>query len=124
MIRRVAEAAAKHGAAIPVVEPVDSFRETDGEADAAGRAASHIVDRRLLRIVQTPQIFRAEVLRRAYESEYRAEFTDDASVVEANGEQVTLCEGERTNIKITSPADLLIARILRHAGDGKETDSL
>jgi len=37
MIRRVAEAAAKHGAAIPVVEPVDSFRETDGEADAAGR---------------------------------------------------------------------------------------
>ncbi|MBP8721958.1 MAG: 2-C-methyl-D-erythritol 4-phosphate cytidylyltransferase, partial [Tidjanibacter sp.] len=49
---------------------------------------------------------------------------DDASVVEANGEQVTLCEGERTNIKITSPADLLIARILRHAGDGKETDSL
>ena len=67
MIRRVAEAAAKHGAAIPVVEPVDSFRETDGEADAAGRAASHIVDRRLLRIVQTPQIFRAEVLRRAYE---------------------------------------------------------
>ena len=39
MIRRVAEAAAKHGAAIPVVEPVDSFRETDGEADAAGRAA-------------------------------------------------------------------------------------
>ena len=69
MIRHVAEAAAKHGAAIPVVEPVDSFRETDGEADAAGRAASHIVDRRLLRIVQTPQIFRAEVLRRAYESE-------------------------------------------------------
>ena len=49
MIRRVAEAAAKHGAAIPVVEPVDSFRETDGEADAAGRAASHIVNRRLLR---------------------------------------------------------------------------
>lgn len=88
MIRRVAEAAAKHGAAIPVVEPVDSFRETDGEADAAGRAASHIVDRRLLRIVQTPQIFRAEVLRRAYESEYRAEFTDDASVVEAVGQAV------------------------------------
>ena len=97
MIRRVAEAAAKHGAAIPVVEPVDSFRETDGEADAAGRAASHIVDRRLLRIVQTPQIFRAEVLRRAYESEYRAEFTDDASVVEAVGQAVCLAEGEREN---------------------------
>ena len=69
MIRRVAEAAAKHGAAIPVVEPVDSFRETDGEADAAGRAASHIVDRRLLRIVQTPGNLPRRVLRRAYESE-------------------------------------------------------
>lgn len=65
-----------------------------------------------------------DLLRRAYKADYRPEFTDDASVVEANGEQVTLCEGERTNIKITSPADLLIARILRHAGDGKETDSL
>lgn len=72
----------------------------------------------------TPQVFRADLLRRAYKADYRPEFTDDASVVEANGEQVTLCEGERTNIKITSPADLLIARILRHAGDGKETDSL
>lgn len=51
MIRRVAEAAARHGAAVPVVEPVDSFRETD--ADEAGNVASHIVDRRFLRIVQT-----------------------------------------------------------------------
>ena len=84
-------------------------------------------DRRWDELPLRSQLFRAvdhALLRRAYESEYRAEFTDDASVVEANGEQVTLCEGERTNIKITSPADLLIARILRHAGDGKETDSL
>ena len=122
MIRRVAEAAAKHGAAIPVVEPVDSFRETAGEADAAGRAASHIVDRRLLRIVQTPQIFRAEVLRRAYESEYRAEFTDDASVVEAVGQAVCLAEGERENLKLTTPGDFVIAEALIAAREEAENE--
>ena len=99
--------------------PADSFRKVD-----ATTGKSRPVDRETLRAVQTPQVFRADLLRRAYKADYRPEFTDDASVVEANGEQVTLCEGERTNIKITSPADLLIARILRHAGDGKETDSL
>ena len=109
MIRRVAEAAAKHGAAIPVVEPVDSFRETDGEADAAGRAASHIVDRRLLRIVQTPQIFRAEVLRRAYESEYV-------------GQAVCLAEGERENLKLTTPGDFVIAEALIAAREEAENE--
>ena len=112
MIRRVAEAAAKHGAAIPVVEPVDSFRETDG-------AASQIIDRRRLRIVQTPQVFRAELLRRAYETEYRPEFTDDASVVELSGEAVFLCEGERANLKITTPEDPVIAEAL--LADREET---
>jgi len=112
MIRRVAEAAAKHGAAIPVVEPVDSFRETDG-------AASQIIDRRRLRIVQTPQVFRAELLRRAYETEYRPEFTDDASVVELSGEAVFLCEGERANLKITTPEDTVIAEAL--LADREET---
>ena len=120
MIRRVAEAAARHGAAVPVVEPVDSFRETD--ADEAGNVASHIVDRRLLRIVQTPQIFRAEVLRRAYESEYRAEFTDDASVVEAVGQAVCLAEGERENLKLTTPGDFVIAEALIAAREEAENE--
>ena len=115
MIRRVAEAAAKHGAAIPVVEPVDSFRETDG-------AASQIIDRRRLRIVQTPQVFRAEVLRRAYESEYRAEFTDDASVVEAVGQAVCLAEGERENLKLTTPGDFVIAEALIAAREEAENE--
>ena len=116
MIRRVAEAAAKHGAAIPVVEPVDSFRETDG-------AASQIIDRRRLRIVQTPQVFRAELLRRAYETEYRPEFTDDASVVELSGEAVFLCEGERANLKITTPEDTVIAEaFLADREETHETD--
>ena len=122
LIRRTVAAAAEHGTAIPVIEPVDSFRETDGEADAAGRAASHIVDRRLLRIVQTPQIFRAEVLRRAYESEYRAEFTDDASVVEAVGQAVCLAEGERENLKLTTPGDFVIAEALIAAREEAENE--
>ena len=92
------------------------------EADAAGRAASHIVDRRLLRIVQTPQIFRAEVLRRANESEYRAEFTDDASVVEAVGQAVCLAEGERENLKLTTPGDFVIAEALIAAREEAENE--
>lgn len=120
MIRRVAEAAARHGAAVPVVEPVDSFRETD--ADEAGNVASHIVDRRFLRIVQTPQIFRADVLRRAYEAEYRAEFTDDASVVEAIGQAVCLAEGERENLKLTTPEDFTVAEALIAAREEAETE--
>ena len=125
MIRRVAEAAAKHGAAIPVVEPVDSFRETEGEPDAEGIVPSRIVDRRRLRIVQTPQFFRADVLRRAYGADYRAEFTDDASVVEAAGHPVCLAEGERGNLKLTTPEDFIIAEALiaarEEAGEAQTT---
>lgn len=120
MIRRVAEAAAAYGAAIPVVEPVDSFRATDGEPDAVGNAPSHIVDRRCLRIVQTPQIFRADILRRAYAAQYRAEFTDDASVVEAAGETIYLAEGERENLKLTTPADFTVAEALLAAREEAE----
>ena len=112
LIRRTVAAAAEHGTAIPVVEPVDSFRETEGEPDAEGVVPSRIVDRRRLRIVQTPQFFRAEVLRRAYETEYRAEFTDDASVVEAAGYRVCLAEGERGNLKLTTPEDFTVAEAL------------
>lgn len=120
MIRRVAEAAARHGAAVPVVEPVDSFRETEGVPDTEGIVPSRIVDRRRLRIVQTPQVFRADILRRAYEAEYRAEFTDDASVVEAAGHPVCLAEGERGNLKLTTPEDFTIAEALIAAREEAE----
>lgn len=105
LIRRVANAAAEYGAAIPVVAPVDSFRRTD-------ETGSHPVDRGSLRIVQTPQIFRSELLRGAYASDYQVGFTDDASVVEAAGHAVFLCEGERSNLKITAPEDLTLAEAL------------
>lgn len=106
LIRRVVEAAAC-GAAVPVVEPVDSFRTTEPDG-----LASHPIDRRRLRIVQTPQAFRAEVLRRAYAADYRPEFTDDAAAVEASGHAVRLVEGEPHNLKLTTPEDFLIAEAL------------
>jgi 2-C-methyl-D-erythritol 4-phosphate cytidylyltransferase len=105
MILRTVECAAKSGSAIPVVKAVDSYRVIEGEE-------SEIVDRTPLRIVQTPQIFAAPILRAAYDTPFRADFTDDASVVEFSGEKVTLCEGEYTNIKITTPSDLIIAEAI------------
>ena len=95
-----------YGSAIPVIEATDSFRVAD---ESNG---SHIIDRKLLRAVQTPQIFDSELLRRAYRQPYCEQFTDDASVVEAMGESVTLCKGERSNIKITTAEDLIIAEAL------------
>lgn len=112
LIRRVAEAAERYGAAIPVVEAVDSLREVEEQrTETEGIAASHVADRRRFRIVQTPQIFRADILRGAYGAEYRAEFTDDASV-EAAGHGVFLARGERGNLKITTAEDFILAEAL------------
>ena len=108
MILRVVDCAAKNGAAIPVVKAVDSYRRVEG-------AASEIIDRTPLRIVQTPQIFAAPILRAAYDTPFRKEFTDDASVVEFSGEAISLCEGEYTNIKITTPSDLAFAEAIAKA---------
>lgn len=106
MIRRVMTTARSSGAAVPAVDVVDSLREVNG------RGESHIVDRSRFRAVQTPQAFRSGLLRMAYDAEFDSRFTDDASVVEAAGNTVTLCEGERSNIKITTPEDLLAAEAL------------
>lgn len=105
MILRVQLAAEERGAAIPVTEVVDSYRRVDG-------SESYIVPRTELRIVQTPQTFSAELLRRAYEQPFSDKFTDDASVVEALGAKITLVEGERRNIKLTTPEDMAIAERL------------
>lgn len=91
--------AEQHGATIPVVEVADSYRRVTARG-------SEIVPRSELRIVQTPQIFSAELLRQAYEQKYDPAFTDDASVVEALGHTISLVEGERSNIKLTTPEDL------------------
>lgn len=92
LILKAVECAAAHGTAIPVVEAVDSLRQLTPDG-------SHPINRNTLRIVQTPQVFDAELLRRAYELDYSPDFTDDASVVERAGHAVTLCHGERGNLK-------------------------
>ena len=95
-------------AVIPVVAPIDSYRIVEGDN-------SRIIDRSALRMVQTPQLFQAEALRKAYEQPFSVTFTDDASVMEAAGHKVTLVEGERENIKITTPSDMLIAEAIINA---------
>ncbi len=91
--------AEQHDATIPVVEVADSYRRiVDND--------SKIVPRSELRIVQTPQIFKASLLRKAYEQPFNTAFTDDASVVEQLGQRISLVEGERTNLKLTTPDDL------------------
>lgn len=104
VIRAMLEAES-HDAVIPVVDVVDSIRRIEGDS-------STIVPRSELRAVQTPQTFRAQVLRNAYTLPYDASFTDDASVVEAAGGRITLIEGERTNIKLTTPEDMTWAEAL------------
>lgn len=105
LVERCVGEAMRYMSAIPVIPVNDSFRRVS-DSD------SEIVDRSTLRAVQTPQIFDAPTLKRAYRCEYSAAFTDDASVVEAWGERVHLCEGERRNIKITTREDMAFAQLL------------
>ena len=117
LIRRTAALAAEFGSAVPVVEAIDSYRETDG-----GSEVSRIVDRSRLRIVQTPQIFRADLLREACRAEFDPRFTDDASAVERLGQPIALVEGDRTNIKITTEEDFTLAEALIAARSTNDDD--
>ena len=90
---------------MPVVPVKDSIRKMDREG-----ASSQAVDRSVLRAVQTPQCFDLATLKAAFETDYRPEFTDDASVMEAAGHEVQLCEGDPWNVKVTTPEDLIIAK--------------
>ncbi len=102
VIRRVIEACGKHQGAVPVVPVTDSLRLTDGSA----------VNRADFRAVQTPQGFRAEMLRKAYELPEHPEFTDDASVMTAAGyTDIAMVAGDPANFKITNPMDLKIAEL-------------
>jgi 2-C-methyl-D-erythritol 4-phosphate cytidylyltransferase len=94
------------GAAIPMIDLQDSLRHI------VGSNATEVVPRDRYRLVQTPQVFKLSLLRRAYEQRFVESFTDDASVVEALGEKVSGVEGNRENIKITTPFDMLVAKTL------------
>ena len=94
-----------HGAVVPVIPVVETVRHLLPEG-------SETVPRDAYRLVQTPQTFSASLLRRAYEQPFCEAFTDDASVVEAFGHAVHLVEGNRENIKLTTPYDLIVAKAL------------
>lgn len=100
------ETAREEYAAIPVLPVTDTIRYID--AHGGGRN----VQRSDYRIVQTPQVFDISLLKRAYNQPYQDSFTDDASVVESLGCQVSMVEGNRENIKLTTPFDLKIAETL------------
>lgn len=91
-------------ALIPVVPVTDTLRSTDPSLPAP--------DRSRLVAVQTPQMFLSEVLKQAYRQPYDTAFTDDASVAERAGARIELFPGEKYNLKITTPEDLALARLL------------
>lgn len=105
VIKRCYELAAIKKAVIPVIDVVEIVRHIT-------ETGSETVSRNDYKLVQTPQVFDAELLKQAYAQEYTPFFTDDASVVEAMGVSVCLAEGNRENIKITTPFDLKISSAL------------
>jgi len=105
VIRRCYEEARIHKAVIPVIPVVETVRQLTSEG-------SHTVPRDAYRLVQTPQCFDIQLLKAANRQPYNDGFTDDASVVEAYGYAITLVDGNRENIKITTPGDLKIAETL------------
>lgn len=107
VIRTCYAEAALGKAVVPVVPVVETVRELTGDG-------SQTRDRSHYRLVQTPQVFPLPMLSAAYSQEFRDTFTDDASVVEANGQVVELVEGNRENVKITTPFDLVVAEAVLH----------
>lgn len=105
VIRRCYATARQTGAAVPVIPVVETLRHTVDDTSVT-------VPRSDYRLVQTPQTFDIQLLQAANRQPYNDGFTDDASVVESYGHAITLVEGNRENIKITTPYDLKIAEIL------------
>jgi len=104
-IKRCFETAEKMGNAIPVIPPSDTLRMITETGNSP-------ISRLNVRQVQTPQVFSTDLIKKAYLQDYLPEFTDDATVLEKTGVKINLVEGNRENIKITNPEDLIIARSL------------
>lgn len=142
LIERVLQAAEKHSAVIPAIEVSDTIKRVrvsvaagDEEGDdpaarilglapkkPARRVVSETLDRRNLVQVQTPQVFGADLLKRAYAQSERSS-TDDAGLVERLGAEVLAVEGDERNIKITRPGDLRLARAILGVHGPKERDT-
>jgi 2-C-methyl-D-erythritol 4-phosphate cytidylyltransferase len=98
------------GAAIPAIPVVDSVRVISAQGSSP-------INRALLRIIQTPQTFKGSILLPAFQQTYNESFTDEATVVESMGHKVSLVDGDKHNIKITTPEDLLLAENILNTWD-------
>ena len=104
-IQRVYSAAEIYGSAIPCIPLKESVREISDNN-------SHPIDRSKIVVVQTPQVFHSEILQKAYDTDYSDVFTDDANVVEKAGFEIKIVTGDEFNLKITTPGDFEIAKML------------
>lgn len=109
VIERCFAMACKAQAVIPVTPVVETLRQIMPDG------VSQTVNRDAYRLVQTPQTFDLQLHKQAYQQPYSTAFTDDASVVEALGMQITMVEGNKENIKITTPFDLDVCERLLHS---------
>lgn len=112
LIDAVIHAAERCGAAAPAVAVKDTIKETDSSGIVV-----RTLERSALRAVQTPQVFSADLLKGALQSalEQQIPITDDCSAVERLGKEVLLIEGEESNLKITTPGDLILAEAILQA---------
>ena len=104
-IEKCNQMAQKNGNAIPVLSVNESLRKQEGDQNIS-------VDRSQYFSVQTPQTFRSDQILKAYEQDFDPAYTDDASVAEKAGFPIFMVEGNRENIKITTPIDLIVAGAL------------
>lgn len=102
LVKRCYEEALEFGTAIPAVSCKDSVR-------IIGEEENKVLSRDKIKLIQTPQTFHSKILLPAFNIDYKDQFTDEATVVEAFGLKVHLVEGEDNNIKITTPVDICIA---------------
>lgn len=105
LIRRCYEEALANGMAIPAIKCKDDLRIMD-------RNGNNSINRKKLKLIQSPQVFHSHILLQAYQIAYKEHFTDEASVVEEFGLKINLIAGEEQNIKISSPMDIEFASFL------------
>ncbi|MBP2616643.1 2-C-methyl-D-erythritol 4-phosphate cytidylyltransferase [Chryseobacterium jejuense] len=106
VIHRAFSEVIKHGAIVPVVAMIPTIRITDGEDNRS-------MNRSDFKVVQTPQVFKSEIIKAAYQTPYQSSFFDDATVAEYCGYTIKLVEGNEENIKITLPIDYITAKALQ-----------
>ena len=106
-IRQAFESAAAKGSGVPVIPESDSLRQLTPNGSVSVNRADYCR-------VQTPQVFQSNLIKEAYNQEYKTFFTDDASVYESMGHSIALTQGNVSNLKITTPVDLTWAAVLLH----------